>query len=166
MYRSKSIKSKPLVSVIMTAKKFDNFFLKAITSIKNQNYQNIEVILTVEQDYFIFNKTLRKILKKKIPFKIIKNKIPGFTHGINVAIEKSKGEFIARMDTDDLSRRDRILKQVTFIIKTPEYSIVGTRSHTIDELDRKIKKVKFTFYQTDREIKKVLPYRNTIYHSS
>jgi glycosyltransferase involved in cell wall biosynthesis len=166
MYRLKSIKSKPLVSVIISAKKFDNFFLKAMRSIKNQTYKNIEVILTVEGDYNFFSKNLKKIFQKKIPYKIIKNKIPGFSHGLNVAIEKSKGEFLARIDTDDLSHRDRILKQVNFIIKNPEYSVVGTRAHAIDELGYKIKHMNLKFYQTDREIKKVLPYRNPIYHSS
>ena len=59
-----------------------------------------------------------------------------------------------------------ILKQVNFIIKNPEYSVVGTRAHAIDELGYKIKHMNLKFYQTDQEIKKVLPYRNPIYHSS
>jgi glycosyltransferase involved in cell wall biosynthesis len=166
MYRSKSIKSKSLVSVIISAKKFDSFFSKAMRSIKNQTYKNIEVILTVESDYITFSKNLKKIFQKKIPYKIIKNKIPGFSHGLNVAIEKSKGEFLVRMDTDDLSHRDRILKQVNFINKNPEYSVVGTGAYAIDELGYKIKHMKLKYYQTNREIRNVLPYRNPIYHSS
>ena len=56
----------------------------------------------------------------------------GLAASLNKCINISKGEYIARMDDDDISHKDRFEKQVQFLEKNHRYSIVGTSRNTFD----------------------------------
>ena len=56
----------------------------------------------------------------------------GETAAANYAYTKTKGQYVARMDADDVSRMDRIKKQMTFMDKTPRAVIVGSQANVID----------------------------------
>lgn len=45
---------------------------------------------------------------------------------LNKGLELSKGEFIVRLDTDDIAREDRIEKQLNFLMSHEDYGLVGS----------------------------------------
>lgn len=54
-------------------------------------------------------------------------------YGLNVALRQAKGEFIARMDGDDISHPRRLELEVAFLKAHPEYAYVGCSLALIDE---------------------------------
>ncbi len=57
----------------------------------------------------------------------------GLANSLNNCLKISKGEYIARMDADDISMLDRFEKQVKFLDNHPDYAIVGGNAELFDE---------------------------------
>lgn len=57
----------------------------------------------------------------------------GLAESLNKGIELAKGEFIARFDSDDICRYDRLELQVNYLRKNPEISVIGSSLEIIDE---------------------------------
>ena len=107
-----------LVSVIMSAHNAEETIEKAINSLLNQTYTNLEILLV---DDFSSDRTLGicedfdKSYENITLFRNDKN--IGLTRSLNKLINKSKGVYIARQDADDVSAEGRIEKQLTFLRK-------------------------------------------------
>lgn len=65
-------------------------------------------------------------------FYIRNSKNRGLAHALNECIGFAEGEFIARMDADDIAKKDRLEKQYRFLKKRPEYQWVGSNAQLID----------------------------------
>ena len=63
--------------------------------------------------------------------RLSENKGLGFA--LKLAVEKAKCDYIARMDTDDISLPGRFEKQITFLEKNPDIDVVGGAIEEIDE---------------------------------
>lgn len=102
----------PLVSVVMPIYEHTDQQLKrAILSILDQTYQNFELIIVDGGQGDANAKIVRSFHDKRIRyFKKI-----GYINCLNVGIEKSRGKYIARMDSDDVSYPDRLKVQVNFL---------------------------------------------------
>lgn len=120
------------VSVIMAVYNSDFSKLKrAVNSILNQTYSDIEFVIC---DNASTNGTF-EFLKNIEDHRIVlmkNNENMGQTYSLNRCLNIARGEYIARMDDDDISENDRIEKQVTFLDEHPEYGIVGCNSWLID----------------------------------
>lgn len=128
-----------LVSIIIACHRKDPYLKKSLESIFSQTYKNIEIIFiangeqaTEVKDYVI---SLTENFSGRLF--IYETKIGQLSHALNIGIEKSNGELIARMDADDISQCDRIEKQVDFLMKN-EYDILGSSAYLIDEFDNVI----------------------------
>ncbi|MEG1995104.1 MAG: glycosyltransferase [Romboutsia sp.] len=117
----------PLVSVIMSLYNRYIYFKEALESIINQTYKNIEIIivLDVTENTPHILKIINDINDERV--KVIKNKTKlGFAESLNVGISSAKGEFIARMDDDDVSVPERLFKQYEFLNQNKKIDIVGS----------------------------------------
>ena len=153
----------PLISVIIPVYNVELYVKKAINSILNQTYSNLQIIIiddcSTDRTYEIVQNISKLdsrvlILRNKINSKIVKT--------LNYGLEYARGEYIARMDGDDICSADRIEKQYSFLINNPEYSLVGNHVYTINENDEKIGHVKFpTDFLT---IKKTIKLTSPVLH--
>ncbi len=112
-------------------------YLRAsIDSIFAQSYKNSEVIIVNDastDDSLEIIKQYKGRYPNKI--KIInlkKNLNRGGDSCANLAIKVAKGEYIARMDADDICHPERIEKQVKFLQKRQDYFLVGTNAFVIN----------------------------------
>jgi glycosyltransferase involved in cell wall biosynthesis len=88
----------------------------------------------------------------------------GLTKSLNKAIRLARGEFIARMDADDIALPERFEKQVDFLEKHSDVALLGTAYYEIDEEGEVIgEKV---FPHKDEEIKKIILKYNPFFHAS
>ena len=96
--------------------------------------------------------------------RIISTPIQHFTFSLSLGIHYAKGQFIARMDADDIVYSFRLEKQYQFFENNPDLVILGTAYDLID-LDGL---VVGTIYppQSDRKIHQELLFRNPICHPS
>lgn len=150
----------PLISVIMSTLNTDKEYLKeAINSILNQTYKNFEFIIIVDGGND--DKIIEKINDERI--KIIKHeKSIGLTKSLNEAIKISKGKYIARMDSDDISLKKRFEHQVKYMEENIDIDIV---SMFYEEFGKNRKEVREVFFKPD-EIKCKLFFTNLIAHPS
>jgi glycosyltransferase involved in cell wall biosynthesis len=115
----------PQVSVIMPVYNCENYVAEAIESILNQSFESFELLII---DDCSTDSTVDIINSYKNP-KITLIKKPentGIISSLNLGIGLSKGEFVARMDGDDISYRDRLAKQVDFLSARPNIVLCGT----------------------------------------
>ncbi len=118
---------KPLVSVIMGIYNCADTLHNAIESLISQTYTNWELIMCDDASTDNTYKVAKEFEKKYDNIHIIKNeKNMQLAYSLNQCLAIAKGEFIARMDSDDLSLPTRFEKQVNFLIDNPEYAVVGT----------------------------------------
>lgn len=107
---------------------------KAINSILNQTYRNIEFIIVDDGSNNDTYKWAKDITKNDYRVKLIKNeKNIGLTKTLNVALKHSTGKYIARMDGDDYCDLNRIKKQVDFLKKNTEFSLVASNMYLFDK---------------------------------
>ncbi len=108
-------------------------FKLAIESLLNQNYQNIEIIIVEAPSEYKGQETVESFSDPRIRYILNPGKT-SLREQLNQAIAASRGQFIARMDADDISTPDRIAKQLKFLKDNKEVSLVGSCLEIIDEI--------------------------------
>lgn len=128
---------KNLISVIMSNYNTPEEFLRpAIESILNQTYQNFEFIIIDDCSTDNSLSIIESYTDSRI--KIIKNEINlGITKSLNKGLAVAKGEFVARMDADDISFETRFEKQVSFLKSHPDHIVCGTGVELIGDWETK-----------------------------
>ena len=132
----------PKVSVIMGVYNSANkqMLVDAIESILNQSYTDFEFIICDDgstDDTYVF---LNEYIKKDKRCKLIKNnKNCGLAYSLNHCLSVAKGEYIARMDGDDISLSDRFEKEVQYLDNHPEIAVIGTLAYYIDNSRKRYK---------------------------
>lgn len=105
------------VSIILPNYNSSKYLISTISSIKNQTYNNWELIIV---DDCSDNKT-KKILKKYKKSKKIKiiwlKKNRGAAYCRNLAIKKSRSKYLAFIDSDDLWKKNKLNIQIKYMIK-------------------------------------------------
>ena len=107
---------KGLVSIIIPYYKKKNFFKKTFTSAVNQSYKNIEIIIIYDDTSKSELKFIKKIVQNKKNTKVLVNsRNIGAGLSRNRGIKKSKGEYLAFLDADDLWKKNKLQKQIRFM---------------------------------------------------
>jgi glycosyltransferase involved in cell wall biosynthesis len=126
-----------LVSVILPVYNGEQFLKKSIDSVLDQSHKNFELIIindgSTDKSDLIINKYLPN---DKIKYFSRNNK--GLVATLNEAIQRSSGQFIARMDQDDICYPSRIQKQLDFLINN-NIDVCGTSYKIIDENENVLK---------------------------
>jgi glycosyltransferase involved in cell wall biosynthesis len=134
----------PLVSVVMPIKSCNPVFLeKSVESVLGQTMTNLELIVVLEHEERSANKPMLDVLEKfgnDERLKIIRNKKKGFVEALNHGLLASRGEYIARMDGDDISLPNRLELQVE-AAKRLDLDLVGGWAYIIDETGSTIRKL-------------------------
>lgn len=129
-------KDNPVISVIMGIynEKRKDYVIQAINSILEQSYENFEYIICDDGSEEKFYMWLQKICKKDPRIRLIHNKNNrGLAYTLNRCIEMARGTYLARMDADDISKKDRLKKQLFFLESHQEYAMVGCNAEFIDD---------------------------------
>ena len=122
----------PLVSIIISTYNEEKYILKSINSILNQSYKNIEIIIVDDASTDKTVKLIQNINSDKIKL-YVNNTNKKLAHNLNFAISKSNGKYVARMDADDISRKDRIKNQVDYLEKHKDIDIVSSFAKTFGD---------------------------------
>ena len=121
----------PRVSVLMCVYNGEGFVREALQSIYDQTYQDFEVVIVDDASSDRTPEILREL--KDARTAIYRNaENLGLTKSLNVGLRLCRGEYVARMDADDISHRCRLEKQVQFLDGHPDCLVVGTWCHRID----------------------------------
>lgn len=135
---------------------------ESLESLLNQTFKDFEIIIVNDGSTDESGQIIASYKDSRI--RIIHHKTAqGVSKSMNEAFELCRGEYIARMDADDISISDRFEKQVLFLDKKPEVSVVFGRILQIDVYGNPsgiwADDLNTTSFE---EIKKLLPYRNCL----
>ena len=107
-----------LVSAIIPYFKKKSFIDQSISSVLNQSYSNIEIIIVYDDEEKSDLEYLRKIYNSNKKIKIIvneKNLGAGFSR--NRGIREAKGKYVCFIDSDDIWKKEKIENQLNYMKK-------------------------------------------------
>ncbi|MBU1086383.1 MAG: glycosyltransferase [Candidatus Omnitrophica bacterium] len=116
---------RPRVTVLMPVYNCERYLKEAIDSILMQSYRDYEFIIINDGSTDRTAEILKLYSDERIRI-IHHEKNIGLPSVLNKAIELSVGEYIVRMDADDISLPTRIEKQLRFMDDHPDVGICGT----------------------------------------
>jgi glycosyltransferase involved in cell wall biosynthesis len=130
--RTYSTNTSPLVTVLMAVYNGGNYLKHSIESILSQTYKDFEFLIVNDCSTDNSMETIESFKDERII--VHSNKVNlGQTRSLNVGLKLSKGKYIVINDADDLSLPQRIEKQLDFILKHPQYVVVGASSFIMDQ---------------------------------
>lgn len=116
----------PLISVLMPVYNGENFLSEAIDSILNQTFTNFEFVIINDGSIDGTEAILRRYEGADSRLRVYHQENRGIANSLNRGIELCRGEYIARMDADDISLPSRFEKQVSFMEKHHRVGVCGT----------------------------------------
>ncbi|MFT4326794.1 MAG: glycosyltransferase family 2 protein [Candidatus Woesearchaeota archaeon] len=130
------MKQKPLVSVVMPNYNGERFIKEAIESILQQSYNNFEFIIvddcSTDSSWDIIQTYAKKdsrikAFKNSSNMKIVATRNKGFS------LCSKKSTYVAIFDSDDISHKKRLEKQVVFLEKNTHVGAIGGHTYIINE---------------------------------
>ncbi|BDZ77038.1 glycosyltransferase family 2 protein [Claveliimonas bilis] len=107
----------PLVTVIIPMYNRENTILAAVTSVLNQTYRNLELIVVDDCSTDNSVKVVKQLDDDRIRL-ILSKENKGACVARNIGIECAKGEYIAFHDSDDIWHKNKLEKSLYYIKKT------------------------------------------------
>jgi glycosyltransferase involved in cell wall biosynthesis len=153
----------PKISVIMSVYNGEKYLKLAVESILNQSFKDFEFIIIDDGSVDKSLDLLRDFQKSDERIKIISRKNKGLIASLNEGVGLAQGEYIARMDTDDISKIDRLEKQVKYMEEN-NLVVCGTWAEAIDSLGNKIKDMNYP--PSEKKIKSFALLHNPFIHPS
>lgn len=124
----------PKVSILMPVYKGDEYLQDAVDSILNQRFKDFEFIIICDDPTDETRSLFDRYQQKDNRMRVFYQERQGLVKSLNTGISFAKGEYIARMDADDISLPERLEKQVEFMDNNPEIGICGTWVETIGDV--------------------------------
>lgn len=147
----------PLISVLMPAYNVEKYISKAISSILNQDYKNIELLIINDGSTDNTCKIIKSFKDNRIKF--FQNEVNlGYLNSCNILFNQCNGNYITFQDADDFSDIIRLSKQLNEFLKRPKLGICGTYAEYINENEEFVRLSKT--YTKSLNIKKHITNRN------
>jgi glycosyltransferase involved in cell wall biosynthesis len=121
----------PLVSVCMPVYNAERYIADAVESILNQTLGDFEFLIE-DNSTDATTGILRRYAKRDPRIQLDIRPKRRLVSVLNEQIGRARGEFIARMDADDIALPERFQKQVDYLQAHPECDVVGSRVWEVD----------------------------------
>ena len=125
----------PLVTVLLPVYNRPSV-ISTINSVLEQTYQNFELLIVDNASTDETRDVIKRIDDKRIRL-IVNDVNRGQTYSINRGLKLARGDYIARIDADDLMLPSRLEEQVSFMEQHPEYGLCGCWVQYITDDDKK-----------------------------
>ncbi len=149
-----AMKRRPKVSVVMSVYNGEPYLKEAVDSILGQTLWDFEFIIVNDGSTDGAGELLRSYDDPRIV--VIDQSNQGTWAALNKGIQYARGEYIARMDADDISHPRRLQNQVEFLDNNRDVGLVGTSGYKIDAYGR-VQEL-YRVPTTDTDIKCELPH--------
>jgi glycosyltransferase involved in cell wall biosynthesis len=122
----------PLISVLTPVFNGVPYMETAIQSVLDQTVRDFEYILMDDGSTDRSLEFLRAFAGKDPRLHVVSREYRNYVRALNEGLAMARGEFVARMDADDIALPDRFEKQVRYLREHPECVVVGGRVLLID----------------------------------
>jgi len=142
----------------------ESFVAASIKSLLRQTFGDFELIVVDDGSTDKSFEIAAGFADRRI--RIFKNETNfGIVYSRNRGISEMKGRFYAPFDSDDIARKDKFEKQITFMVNNPEYAMTGTWAKLINENGKPLRQ-KWKLNAAPERIPSIMLFRNYFVHSS
>ena len=127
----------PRVSIIMPVFNAAPYLKEAVDSVMNQSFRDFELIILDDASQDDSSKILDTYSDPRV-VRFTSEQNIGLANILNVGIEMSRGEYIARMDADDISLPTRLQAEVNYLDSHPKIDLVSCGMQQFGLADRKM----------------------------
>ena len=149
----------PEVTVLMCAHNAEVFIKEALESILNQTYQNYEFIIVENGSSDNTWEIIKSYTDPRI--KSFQTPISQLAFNLNYGLMQTNAKYIARMDSDDIAKPERIESQLAYLKQNPQVDVLGTAFELFGD---GVQPKTITLPLTDKAIRKRLPFRFCFCH--
>lgn len=159
------IASEPAVSWLLCAHVVNDQLQQALQSCLDQTFLDFEIVVVANGPAAgDVARTIREWVNDDPRVRIFTTEIRHLIFSLSLGLHYAKAPLIARMDADDLSKSDRLEKQVAFMKKHPAVVVLGSAYEVIDGEGRRQKVVLPP--TSNNQIRRALLWRNPLCHPS
>lgn len=151
--------AKPFITVVLPVYNGEKYLAEAIDSILAQTFANFELIMIDDGSTDDSQKIICHYEKLDPRVRVIVRENRGLATTLNDSIDAARGEWIARMDQDDIALPHRFERQLEWLEKTGA-DISGSWVQRFGTFDKRV----FKLYQTDEAIKMEMLFRSPFAH--
>ena len=149
------------ISVVMSVFNGEKYLRDAIESVLNQSFKDFEFIIVNDGSTDDSERIIMEFSDRRIVY--IQQENAGLSAALNKGCAVARGEYIARMDADDICESNRLNTQYNFMLENRRCVVVGPNAHYIDMQGRFLYTSNLPL--TPMEIKLRLP-RSPFFHSA
>jgi glycosyltransferase involved in cell wall biosynthesis len=125
-------KKLPTISVILPVFNSAEYLSEAIESILKQTHSDFELIIIYDVSHDSSLNIIKEFSAADARIKIVYGKNAGLASALNLGLDASAGEFVARMDSDDISHPERLAAQLVHM-RLNSLDICGCHWNVLDE---------------------------------
>lgn len=115
----------PKISVVMPVYNGEKYLKEALESILNQTFKDFELIVIDDGSTDKSEEIIKSFSDQRIVY-LDNGSNLGLSKSFNRGIQAAQGDYIARMDADDIALKERFEKQLNFLKDNPEVGVVGS----------------------------------------
>ena len=126
----------PRVSVLMPVRNGSAYLGAAIESVLTQSFTDFEFLILDDGSTDDSLSVLHSYARRDPRIRLTSRENRGLTATLNELLDNARGEFIARIDADDIAAPERLTRQVDFLQAQPQVLCVGGAFDLIDDAGR------------------------------
>lgn len=115
----------PLVSVVLPVRDGERTLARALESIREQTLHDWELIVVDDGSRDGTVALLEKLAEQEPRLRIVRQGRDGIVAALNAGVAAARGEFVARMDADDVALPERLEAQVALLRERPDIGVAS-----------------------------------------
>lgn len=128
-----TLQDRPLVSVLIPVQDVQAYLLETLESIESQTYDNLEIVVVDDGSRDATPDVVAKFASRFPMTTVLLPERKGVCHALNVGLKACSGQYVARIDGDDIADRRRVELQLDFLRSNPRVHLVGCSFEQISE---------------------------------
>lgn len=153
----------PMVSVCMAIHNASRYLCECIDSILAQSFRNFELLVVDDGSSDNSIRVVESYADSRI--RIIRQH-HNFIDSLNTLLDEARGEYLARMDADDIMLPDRLSVEVSYLDKHPDVDAVCSNATRIDTFGNKIGHIGFHGHEATAITPKMMCESNQVCNNS
>lgn len=127
---------RPAISVLMPVYDAERYVAQAVDSILGQTFADFEFLIIDDGSHDRSREILEAYALRDSRIHLTSRPNTGYTAAVNEMLQRAQGEFVARMDADDIALPERFERQVKYLRAHVDVVAVGTAVQLIDAAGR------------------------------
>ncbi|HVA49349.1 MAG TPA: glycosyltransferase [Pirellulales bacterium] len=122
----------PRCSVLMPVYNAERYVAQAVESILGQTFRDFELVIVDDGSTDRSREMLHYFAAGDPRIRLVSRANTGYLRALNEGLALCQGEYVARMDADDIALPERLQRQIAFLDRHPECLMVGSALLRID----------------------------------